>query len=510
MRSRSALKNVIMSLAYEIILVLFGLVMPRLIIGTYGSEVNGLTSTVTQVLQILNLLQAGAVGASIFQMYKPVAERNYVQVSRVIRASQRYFTKIGSIFLVLVLFLAPVMGFGIRSELALWEKNLAFLILGLNGAFYFFFTSWFDILFSSHQKRFMMSAAGIVEKLLYYALVFIIIFAKLHFVWLYIATLLGTCAKVIILYIYYRKEFKPLLVDVRAEPDFKIPNRGYLMYNQVAIQAVDAMPTVMITAVSSLSSASIYAVYHLVQNMIRMVVRTLQLSISEIFGNLVASEKEERVAQVYNLLEFVFFLVAALLCACEAFLFMPFINLYTSGNSLDVNYLFPLLAFLIAVLDALYSLYMPCYTLTNVYGLFKETWLQSVICAAVAILLALGLGLIHWTLILLGPVFYYLTSLLYRSYVARKRIGWLSVSRFARRFFVAMIAVVASAWVSHEVYQNLYASSWFMWLAHAVLCGLSVVAVIGVYVLLFERKEMKALLRYAMNLIKKKTEKRNA
>ena len=151
MRSRSALKNVIMSLAYEIILVLFALFMPRLIIGTYGSEVNGLTSTVTQVLQILNLLQAGAVGASIFQMYKPVAERDYVQVSRVIRASQRYFTKIGSIFLALVLVLAPAMGFGIKSELELWEKTLAFVILGLNGAFYFFFTSWFDILFSSHH-----------------------------------------------------------------------------------------------------------------------------------------------------------------------------------------------------------------------------------------------------------------------------------------------------------------------------------------------------------------------
>ena len=73
MRSLSTLKNMIASLACEIMLVLFGLVVPRLIIETYGSEVNGLTSTITQVLSILNLLQAGAVGASIFQMYKPIA-----------------------------------------------------------------------------------------------------------------------------------------------------------------------------------------------------------------------------------------------------------------------------------------------------------------------------------------------------------------------------------------------------------------------------------------------------
>ena len=116
-----------MSLLYEVMLILFGLIVPKLIIGTYGSEVNGLTSTVTHTLSILNLLQAGAVGASIFQMYKPVAEKDYLQVSRVIEASKRYFRKIGLVFLLLVLAITPFMSFGVKSELAVWEKAFAFI-----------------------------------------------------------------------------------------------------------------------------------------------------------------------------------------------------------------------------------------------------------------------------------------------------------------------------------------------------------------------------------------------
>ena len=75
---------------------------------------------------------------------------------------------------------------------------------------------------------------------------------------------------------------------------------------------------------------------------------------------------------------------------------------------------------------------------------------------------------------------------------------------------VAMIAVAVYALVSRVIYDGGFVSSWLLWLVHAVLCGSSAAAVIGIYVLLFERKEMKALLRYAKNLIKKKTAKGGA
>ncbi len=508
MRSLSALKNVIMSLLYEVMLILFGLVVPRLIIETYGSEVNGLTSTVTHVLSILNLLQAGAVGASIFQMYKPVADKDYLQVSRVIDSSKRYFRKIGLIFLLLVFVITPFMSAGVESEIALWEKAFAFILLGLNGSFYFFFTSWFDILFSSHQKRFVISAAGIAERLFYYAMIFGIIFLKLHFVWMYVATLLGTVLKILILYAIYRKEFKPLLVPVEKDNSFKIQNKGYLLCNQIATQGVDAMPSVMITSIAGLSSASVYAVYNLVQNMIKMVVRTVQLSISEIFGNLVVSEKEERVKSVYNLMEFAFFVLASVLCSCASFLFMPFIFLYTDGNGLDVNYLYPILAVLIVAYDVFYCMYMPTYTLTNVHGLFKETYLQAIISAVISVILAVFLGSVYWPLVMAGPVFYYVSSLIYRMIVAKKKVAWLKIGSFLRRMAVVVMMVAASVLLSTLVYGNGYSGSWVSWILQAVVCGVGTVLILLVYVLLFERKEFVALFGYAKNLLLKKVKKK--
>lgn len=506
MRSLSTLKNMIMSLTYEVMLILFGLIVPRLIIETYGSEVNGLTSTINHIFSILNLLQAGAVGASIFQMFKPVAEKDYYQVSMVLEASRRYFRKIGIIFLILVVALAPVMSMGVQSELALWEKALAFIILGANGAFYFFFTSWYDILFSSHQKRFLLSLAGIVDKLLYYGLLFVVLLLKIHFVWMYVAVMIGTCAKVLFLYVLYCREFKPKLVKVMPDKSFKIENRGYLLFNQIATQAVDALPTVMITSIAGLAQASVYAVYNLVQNMIKMVVRTVQLSVSEVFGNLVVSENEERVRRVYDLLEFVFFLAAVVLCCCAGFLFMPFIYLYTDGNSLDVSYIYPILAAAIVAYDVFYCMYMPCYTLTNVYGLFKETYLQAVIFAVIAAGVSVALGLLYWPLIMVGPVLYYLSSLVYRLIVAKRKVPWLRPGSFFRRMAVVLVTVGLSVGLSDVLYSadNYAVSGWWTWIGHAVICGVAVLAVVGVYVLIFERSAAKGLLGYVKKLLARK------
>ena len=504
MRTKNALRNVIASLTYEIMLVLFGLIMPRLIINTYGSEVNGLTSTINQILQILNLLQAGAVGASIFQMFKPVAEKDYQQISIVLDASKRYFRKIGTIFLILIFIVAPVMSMSTDSELAVWEKLVSFIILGINGAFYFFFTSWFDILFSSHQKRFMLSIASIIDKLVYYGLLFAVILLKLHFIWMYIVVMIGTLSKVTYLYIIYRKEFKPKLVKNVSDKSFKIQNKGYLLCNQISTQAVDSLPTVLITSMHGLALASVYAVYNLVQNTIKMVVRTVQLSVSEIFGNLVVSENTDRVRSVYNLMEFVFFLAAVVLCTCACFLFMPFIYLYTDCNTFDVNYIYPVLAIVVVVYDLFYCMYMPCYTLTNVLGLYRETYLQAVISAVISVAISIGAGLVYWPLVMLGPVFYYMSSLIYRFVIAKRNAMWLTVGRFVRRISVVILSLIASYFAASNVYGAGYTGSWITWIVHAVVCGLAVLAVVTVYVLIFERKEMKQLLKYGKTVLNKR------
>ena len=111
MRSKNALRNLSVSLLYEAFILVLGLIVPRFIILSYGDSVNGLTQTIHRLLSLVNLLQAGAVGASIYQMLKPVAENDYKAQSAVMYASRKFFNRMGALYLAIVMVCAVFFGF---------------------------------------------------------------------------------------------------------------------------------------------------------------------------------------------------------------------------------------------------------------------------------------------------------------------------------------------------------------------------------------------------------------
>lgn len=58
MRSKKAIINIVVSIFQQLITILCGLVLPRAIIGQYGSNVNGLISSITQFLAYIALLES--------------------------------------------------------------------------------------------------------------------------------------------------------------------------------------------------------------------------------------------------------------------------------------------------------------------------------------------------------------------------------------------------------------------------------------------------------------------
>ena len=129
MRSKNAFKNLIWYLGYEIIVFVLSVIFPRFIILTYGSSINGLTSTITRILSLINLIQAGAVGAAIYQMYKPVAENDYETQSAIIYSSKKFYYVVSVIYLTVSLAVGVFYGFYLENEeLKFWAIFLSFFI----------------------------------------------------------------------------------------------------------------------------------------------------------------------------------------------------------------------------------------------------------------------------------------------------------------------------------------------------------------------------------------------
>ncbi|MDD6250791.1 MAG: hypothetical protein PUA88_07175 [Bacillales bacterium] len=505
MRTKKAILNIIIALLYELFLIVMGIIIPKLIIRTYGSDVNGLTSTINNVLSILNLIQAGAVGASIFQMFKPVAERDYEAQGKILGASILYFRKVGLIFLILVAITAPILALSMASgDISFSEKVVAFLLLGLNGSLSFFFISHYDILFSSNQNRFILSFGGICDKIIYYSLLLAIIFFKLSYLLMYAATILGTFFKILLLYIIYRKTYANF-IKFNYDKSFKIPNKGYLMLNQIARQSIDGSPTIILSVIGGLGIASVYSVYSLVFNMIKTLSSTIQTSISEVFGNVVVSDSKNRIKTIYDRMNYVFFAISLFLCCCMAFLFKSFIYVYTDGNSLDINYLYDLPTILFAIYGVIFINYHPIYTLTNVLGFYKDTYFQSVITAVVSIAISIGLSFINWSLVIVGLIFYFAVSYFYRTYIVfrKTKSDYLYLSKSIIRFIVSLFATVFS-WSMSYVFLSTFIESWLMWLLVAVFTALCSLLFIFIYSIIFEKNNFLSIFLYMKSMIRRK------
>lgn len=502
MRSRNVLRNTCFSLALEVLMLAFGLIMPRWIILTYGSNVNGLTSTINQIIGVINLLQAGAVGASIFEMYKPVAAGNYKAISMIYTSSKRYFNRLGCVFFLSILAVIPyVVWSQSRSGLPPWTIAASMLILGINAGYNFFFYACYDIIFSAHQMNYQMSLAGIIEKLVYYGLLFIIVGAKIHFIFMYMAVLLGGTSKILYLAYAFHKSYQKMLVPVEKHNFYKVKNKGHLLANQIATQVIESSPVLMISGTLGLRYASVYAVYNLIQQTLRTVFSTIQYSIAASFGNVTVSENQEKVNRIFNIIHFVFCMMGVFLYTCTAFLFMPFVHLYTK-NFDDVNYIQPLLAIYIVLYAISWCLYMPYLMASNAYGLFRETSKQSVLCAAISLLLSVIGVKMNICLALSGVLFYYLASFLWRLHVMRKHIPWFSLNALARRTII-LIVLPMFAYLLYRLL-GLTFQSWLAWIMTAGVTTAAVCGILLMYILAFERSEFQLCLHYARSLIRGK------
>ena len=122
-------RNLISGVIYQVVLIALSFLLPRLYLENFGSEVNGVLSTIKQIFAYMTLLEAGIGLASTQALYKPVANGDRTKASAVLSATNMYYRKTGIIYAAIVIVLAAVYSFLIPTEV---ESTALFVIIILN------------------------------------------------------------------------------------------------------------------------------------------------------------------------------------------------------------------------------------------------------------------------------------------------------------------------------------------------------------------------------------------
>ena len=107
-RSKKFFYNTLFTALLQVVNVAAALIVPRLMLGFYGSEINGLVTSITQFINYFNLVEAGLSAAAIYALYKPLSDCDDARTSEIVSASRRFYTQAGWVFTALTVILAMI------------------------------------------------------------------------------------------------------------------------------------------------------------------------------------------------------------------------------------------------------------------------------------------------------------------------------------------------------------------------------------------------------------------
>ena len=412
--------NLISSLIYQIVLITLSFLLPRLYLENFGSEVNGVLSTIKQIFVYLFLLEAGVGLATTQALYKRIGEKDYKSANEVLAATNSYYIRTGIIYLAIVLVIAFVYAYIIPTSI---DSNVVFFIIiltALPALFSYFVQAKYRILMEVDGRKYVINnaetalqIASNIGKILVLLLTDSLILIQLVYCIMYLAQLL---------YLYYYAKRRYKWIDLKAKPDFgAISQKNSVLVHQLSGMVFNNTDVILISVLCDFKAASIYAIYNIffsqVQNFITNVVSSFTFALGQMFHT-----DREKFDKMYSVYETLYVTATFIIFTLMAVFLLPLIQIYTSGIY-DAEYTNTFLVLLFDIMNLVSNAKIPVNGIIEFAGEFDKTRLyaiwEMVINITVSVVAIIYMGIC-------GAIFGTIAALLYRGivtiYYANKKV----------------------------------------------------------------------------------------
>ena len=499
-RTKKFMYNTVTTAVYQLIVLLVGLITPRVFLNAYGSEINGLVTSINQFITYFNLVEAGLAGAAVYALYKPLAEKDYLKINSIVSAAKKFYMKAGYIFVTLVFAMAIIYPIFVKtSVLSSVEVGLLVLVLGINGVLEFFTLSKYRVLLTADQKTYIISLSSIAYIILNTIIIIVLANLKVNVVILKTVAILAILVRSIILMTYVKRKYK--FINYKEKPDNKSMNKRWdALYLQVLTAVQNGAPVILTTIFTNLKSVSVYSIYNMVMSGINGVLSIFTSGLSASFGDVIARKETETLKKAYKEFEFTYYALITLVYAVSMVMILSFVKIYTYGIQ-DTNYIIPEVAFLITLNGLLYNIKTPQGMLVISAGLYKETRIRTTIQALIIVVGGIILTPIFG---LVGVLIASCFSNLYRDidliFFIPKYVTKLPVKETIKRIGL-MIGNVIIIVVPCFLFIDIKPSDYLQWTVYAIIVVIYAFIIILASAVIFDRKQLKLSIKRIISMI---------
>lgn len=500
MRTKNAMLNIIFTLLLQALTVVSGLILPRLIIVTYGSAANGLVSSISQFLSYITLLEGGIGGVVTANLYKPLAEKNMERVSSIVYEARKFYRKLAAIFCVYLAIVLAVYPFVVKNEFDWLYVFSLICILSVGTFLQYYFSLAYVNLISADQKLWIINIVNALTVLLNLVISYICIKlgASLHF------TKICSCVVFAIKPFFYqqmvRKQYNLNLKEANGGNALKQKWNG--LAHHLAYFVHLNTDVVVITLFLGVKEVSIYTVYYAVVSGIRTIITAVSNGSAAGIGNLIATGDKNNLKRVFNSFECVQAYITTVLYTVTAILIIPFMRIYTKGIA-DVNYIVPVFGFILILSESVYCIQNIYSTITLNAGHYKETQYgaiaEAIVNIVVSVILVKRYGII-------GVAIGTLLAMLVRNISDVIHLRSAILCRPFYLYIKIMITCGISSLLSFKLLNVLLdvsrITSWSTWIMNAVIALPVTVIITGIVFLILYKEVMISFIKRIGSFVK--------
>lgn len=461
-RKKKLLLNTVSGFAKQIIVMICGFILPRYMLLYYGSEINGLVSSITHFLGFITLLEMGVGPVIQANLYKPLAKKDTVEISKIIKASEKFFRTIAYIFLAYIVALSILFPVFINSEFDAAFSVSLLIIIAISTFAQYYFGMTYQLLLNADQLAYVQISLQIITVILNTALCIVLmkLGASIHVVKL--ATAIVYIIRPLGQMLYVQKHYDIDKKIKLTEEPIKQKWNGFSQH--LAAVVCGNIDVVVLTLFSSLSNVSIYSVYFNVTNGVTNVIMTAATGLESLFGNMIANGEKETLNNTFETVEFIVHFAVTVVFTIAAITIVPFVKVYTRGIT-DADYIAPLFSAILVTAYAAQCLRVPYFRVIKAAGHFKETQNGAFISTALNIIVSVSLvfkfGLIGIALGTFIAMFYHTC---YFVVYLRKNILNRSARHYLYLIFLDVIIAVVSSFASRLISPpSVTYGSWFIY-----------------------------------------------
>jgi O-antigen/teichoic acid export membrane protein len=501
-RTKRVVLTIGTSLLSEGVALVCGLILPKMILTTFGSEYNGITQSISQFVSYISLMKAGIGGATAVALYKPLAENDSEEISEVLYSTEKFMRKISMIFLAFIVALSIIYPtFIIKDYDWFFTASLIFIIsIATFGQYYFGFT--YQTLLGADQKDYITAILEIVTVILNTIVAVILMNHNMSLHIVKLGSSLVNLISPLFLYFYCHKKYH-LIRGIKPAED-KIPQKWDAAAHEVASFINNNTDVVILTLFSNMKEISVYTVYHYVIANLKKIVTKFTVGFGSAFGDMYARGEIELMHKNLSIFELIIYSFTSVLYSVTMVMILQFVAISTRRVT-DVNYIRPMFAFLLVIGGVFNCFRVPYRVITIAAGHYKQTRNGAILEAVLNIVISVvGVVLFGLNGVALGSLAAMaFRTLQYVIYLSRNIMN--RDIRYFLNHAILCFAIMIAVYLLAQLYLPSSFDGWMDWIIYsAVTTAIAVALTLSTDYLFYKEDLFNFIGKLKNNFLRKK------